>query len=84
MPTQVRAFGVYSSASKLPPPASCTTVPQMTDEKFTQLCAKIATEKDPRKLAEATSELIKLLAEEQDAIKAKISANLGQFANMPE
>jgi hypothetical protein len=48
----------------------------MPDRKLMELCRRIATEPNPAKLAVAIDELIKLLAEEQDTIKAKIRANL--------
>lgn len=56
----------------------------MTDEQLRQLSAKIAAEKDPKKLAELTSELIRLLAEEQDTIKAKIRTNIRRSTIPPE
>jgi hypothetical protein len=48
----------------------------MPDQKLYDLCSLIAVERDPKKLSAAIDELIKLLDEEQDAIKAKINANL--------
>lgn len=50
----------------------------MPDEKMKQLCAKISAEKDPLKVMSLTEQLIKLLDEEQDAIRAKIRANIGK------
>lgn len=44
----------------------------MPARKLRGLCRQISTEKDPEKLSAAIDDLIKLLAEERDAIKAKI------------
>lgn len=46
------------------------------DEPLMELSAKIATETNPKTIAALISELIRLLAEEQNAIKEKIRANL--------
>jgi hypothetical protein len=48
----------------------------MPDQKLFDLCSRISKEHDPKKLAAAVDELIKLLNEEQDVIKARINANL--------
>lgn len=56
----------------------------MLDRKLYELCSRITTERDPKKLAAVINDLIKLLAEEQDAIKRKISSNLSQSMTAPE
>jgi hypothetical protein len=48
----------------------------MPDEKLIRLCESISKETDPAKMTALLDELIKLLGEEQDAIRAKINANL--------
>jgi hypothetical protein len=48
----------------------------MPDEKLIRLCECISKETDPAKMTALLDELIKLLGEEQDAIRAKINANL--------
>jgi hypothetical protein len=55
----------------------------MPDQRFLELCRLITAEKDPRKLVALTEELTELLAEEQDVIKAKIRANIGN-TTIPE
>jgi hypothetical protein len=54
-----------------------------SDEPLMELCAKIGIETSPQTIAALISELIKLLAEEQNAIKAKISANLSRLITPP-
>jgi hypothetical protein len=56
----------------------------MPDTKLYDLCSRITNERDPEKLAATIDELIKLLNEEQDAIKAKISTNLSTGMTAPE
>jgi hypothetical protein len=53
------------------------------DQKMVDLCTRISAEKDHKKLIELTDELIKLLTEEQDAIRAKIKANLSKSVGGP-
>jgi hypothetical protein len=48
----------------------------MNDNKFLEMCRKMATETDSAELAKVCEELIKLLAEEQSEIRQKIKANL--------
>ncbi len=48
----------------------------MPDVKLRQLCEQISKETDRERLTGLIDELYKLLVEEQDAIKAKINANL--------
>jgi hypothetical protein len=50
----------------------------MPDKEMLELCAKIGTEKDPKKLVALVTEPTTLLVEEQDAIKANINANLSK------
>jgi hypothetical protein len=56
----------------------------MPDQKLLQLCREISTQKDSQQLALLIEDLIKLLAEEQDTIKAKIRANIDRSTIMPE
>jgi len=56
----------------------------MPDQKLFQLCRQISTQKDPQQLSALIDDLIKLLAEEQDTIRAKIRANVGRSVNLPE
>jgi hypothetical protein len=56
----------------------------MPDRKMFDLCSKITQERDPEKLTATIDELIKLLNEEQAAIKAKIRANLNTGMPVPE
>jgi hypothetical protein len=56
----------------------------MPDQKMIALCTQISTEKDPKKLMALAEELIKLLDEEQNEIKAKIRANIGRSTVSPE
>lgn len=49
---------------------------QLTN-KINELCAKLAEEKDSDKFSALVQELLKLLNEEQDAIKAKVRRNIG-------
>lgn len=56
----------------------------MPEQKLLALCRRISVETDPKELTGAIDELIKLLAEEQDVIKAKISNMLSKSAGMPE
>jgi len=49
----------------------------MPDQKMFDLCRRISKEQDPQKMASLVDELITLLNEEQDTIKAKIRANIG-------
>jgi hypothetical protein len=56
----------------------------MPDQKLFNLCRQISSETDSERLASLLDELIKLLNEEQDTIKAKIRANIGQASNLPE
>jgi hypothetical protein len=53
------------------------------DAHLMQLCAKIGTEKNPRKMAALISQLVRVLTEEQNAIKAKIVANLSRLITPP-
>lgn len=48
----------------------------MPDHKMRELCSKISVEKDAEKLMALTEELIKLLEEDQDVIRAKIRATM--------
>jgi hypothetical protein len=48
----------------------------MPDQKLMRLCESISKETDPAKMSALLDELIQLLAEEQDTIRAKITANL--------
>jgi hypothetical protein len=41
-----------------------------------ELCTRISAEKDSEKLLEEVNELIRLLDQEQETIKAKIKANI--------
>jgi inactivated superfamily I helicase len=50
----------------------------MPDKKMLELCEKIGTEKDPKKLVALVTEPTTLLVEEQDAIKANINTNLSK------
>jgi len=54
-----------------------------SDEQLLKLCAKIGTERNPKQIAAHMSLLIKALAEEQNAIKAKISASLTRLITPP-
>jgi hypothetical protein len=56
----------------------------MPDRKLYDLCSRITKERDPEKLTATIDELIKLLNEEQAAIKAKIRANLSTGMTAPE
>jgi cytochrome b len=53
------------------------------DAQLMQLCAKMGTEKNPRKIAALISQLVRLLTEEQNTIKAKIVANLSRLITPP-
>ena len=55
----------------------------MPEKKMFDLCSKITKERDPERLTATIDELIKLLTEEQDAIKAKIRANLSTGMTAP-
>jgi hypothetical protein len=48
----------------------------MPDQKLIRLCERISKENDPAKMTALLDELIQLLGEEQDEIRAKINANL--------
>lgn len=48
----------------------------MPDRKMVELCTLIANAQDPIKLNLLMAELLEFLNKEQDAIKAKIQANL--------
>ena len=48
----------------------------MPDQKLIRLCDSISKETDPAKMTALLDELIQLLGEKQDAIRAKINANL--------
>jgi hypothetical protein len=50
----------------------------MTDQTMLELCRKICVAADSNEQMALIGELAKRLAEEQDAIKAKIRANLGK------
>jgi hypothetical protein len=52
----------------------------MPDQKLIRLCESISKETDPGKMTVLLDELIKLLGEEQDEIRAKINANLKKNA----
>jgi hypothetical protein len=56
----------------------------MPDQKLFHLCRQISTQKDPQELTQLIDDLIKLLSEEQDTIKAKIRANIGRSDIIPE
>ena len=56
----------------------------MPDQKMRELCVRISTEKDSKKLMELTENLIKLLAEQQETIKSRIKANIGKSPNTAE
>jgi hypothetical protein len=56
----------------------------MPDQKMLELCRKISTEMNPEKMADLVNELINLLNEEQDVIKAKIRANIGNHVGTAE
>ena len=57
----------------------------MPHRKLFDICRRIEAEKsDPQKLMAAIEDLLKLLNEEQDAIKAKIRANLRTSSSVPE
>ena len=51
----------------------------MPDQKLFQLCHEISTQKDSQQLAVLVEEVIQLLNEEQDTIKAKIRANIDRI-----
>jgi hypothetical protein len=53
------------------------------DAQLMQLCAKIGPEKNPEKIAALISQLVRLLTEEQNAVKAKIVANLSRLITPP-
>jgi len=55
----------------------------MPDVKLRQLCEQISKESNHDRLTGLIDELCKLLVEEQDAIKAKINANLGKSLGEP-
>jgi hypothetical protein len=55
----------------------------MPDVKLRQLCEQISKETDHARLSVLIGDLYKLLVEEQDAIKAKIQANLGKSLGEP-
>jgi hypothetical protein len=48
----------------------------MPDQRLVRLCESISKETDPAKMTALLDELIQLLGEKQDAIRAKINANL--------
>jgi len=48
----------------------------MPDQQLIKLCENISKETDPANMTALLDELIKLLDEEQDAIRTKINANL--------
>jgi hypothetical protein len=50
----------------------------MPDQKLRELCLKISTEQDSEKLIKLVEELNKLLADEQDVIKAKIRSRFSK------
>ena len=56
----------------------------MSDQKFLELCRRIASETDPKKMTEAIDEMYSLLHEEQDVIKAKIAFSLSRASKAPE
>ncbi len=51
----------------------------MSDQELLELCARITDESDSQKLSLLLEELLELLKEEQDAIRAKIKANLTNY-----
>jgi len=53
-------------------------MPDQSSYKFYDLFARIARERDSRKSSASMNELIKLLSKQQDAIKAKINAELSK------
>ncbi|HYA25772.1 MAG TPA: hypothetical protein VEF05_16530 [Terriglobales bacterium] len=55
----------------------------MPDVKLRQLCEQISKESNHDRLTALIDDLYKLLVEEQDAIKAKIKANLGKSLGEP-
>jgi hypothetical protein len=55
----------------------------MPDVRLRQLCEQISTESNHERLSALIDELYKLLIEEQDAIKVKIRANLGNSLDEP-
>jgi hypothetical protein len=55
----------------------------MPDVKLRQLCEQISKESNHQRLSALIDELYKLLIEEQDAIKKKIRANLGNNLGEP-
>lgn len=48
----------------------------MPDQKLIRLCESISKETDPARMTALLEDLLKLLNEEQDEIRAKINANL--------
>lgn len=80
--------GVYPEGTPLtaPVPAILLTIsrlgkgafamPDVPDNRFIDLCSKIGTETNPVKLALLTEELITLVRDEKDAIRAKMGERL--------
>ena len=56
----------------------------MADRKLYDLCSRITQERDAEKLTAMIDALIKLLNDEQAAIKAKIRANLNTTMTTPQ
>jgi hypothetical protein len=54
---------------------------KMPAQRMQDLCAKIAAEKNPKKLIALTDELLMLLSEEQSAIKQNIAKRLSNVVS---